>query len=103
MNAKRSSTLSRNPTNYPNTDEMNKDRFIAASFRPLRNIFMMVMALFIGPIQPAIAENISAVDLRVAKPKDLNTKRTFPEIISKSEWETRAKEIREQILVSCGL
>ena len=36
-------------------------------------------------------------------PRDLNTPRSFPEISSRQEWEARAKEIREQVLVSCGL
>jgi dienelactone hydrolase len=35
--------------------------------------------------------------------KDLNTKRAFPEIASKAEWQKRAQEIREHVLVSCGL
>jgi hypothetical protein len=35
--------------------------------------------------------------------KDLNTPREFPRIASREEWQARAKEIREQILVSCGL
>lgn len=35
--------------------------------------------------------------------QDLNTPRTFPKIESKAEWQTRANEIREQALVSCGL
>ena len=35
--------------------------------------------------------------------QDLNTPRAFPWIETKAEWKTRAKEIREQILVSCGL
>jgi len=35
--------------------------------------------------------------------KDLNTPRTFPDIKNKAEWEERAKNIREQVLVSCGL
>ena len=35
--------------------------------------------------------------------KELNTPRAFPRIASRKEWEQRAKEIREQILVSCGL
>src|SRR5882762_8792324 len=34
---------------------------------------------------------------------DLNTPRTFPEIKTLPEWQARAREIREQILVSCGL
>ncbi|MEO7297948.1 MAG: acetylxylan esterase [Verrucomicrobiota bacterium] len=35
--------------------------------------------------------------------QDLNTPRSFPKIESKAEWQKRAQEIREQILVSCGL
>ena len=35
--------------------------------------------------------------------KDLNTPRVFPEIKTRAEWETRAKDIRTQVLVSCGL
>jgi hypothetical protein len=34
---------------------------------------------------------------------DLNTPRVFPVIESRKQWETRAKEIRQQVLVSCGL
>ncbi len=33
----------------------------------------------------------------------LNTPRAFPPTQSKAEWQSRAKEIQEQILVSCGL
>src|SRR5438270_13088794 len=35
--------------------------------------------------------------------RTLNTPREFPVIASKADWQERAKEIREQILVSCGL
>jgi hypothetical protein len=35
--------------------------------------------------------------------KDLNTPRDFPKITSRAQWEERAREIREQILVSAGL
>lgn len=35
--------------------------------------------------------------------RDLNTPRAFPAIHSRSEWEARANQIRQQILVSCGL
>ena len=35
--------------------------------------------------------------------KNLNTPRTFPPINDRSRWEIRAREMREQILVSCGL
>src|ERR1041384_63354 len=35
--------------------------------------------------------------------KTLNTSRAFPKISSRQEWRERATEIREQVLVSCGL
>src|SRR5437016_5532950 len=35
--------------------------------------------------------------------KDLNTPREFPAISSREQWRGRASEIREHILVSCGL
>jgi hypothetical protein len=34
---------------------------------------------------------------------DLNTPRDFPAIASAAQWQARAQEIREQVLVSCGL
>lgn len=49
--------------------------------------------------EPALPEH----DQRAASIKTLNTPRTFPEIISRSEWQQRAQAIREQALVSCGL
>jgi Acetyl xylan esterase (AXE1) len=35
--------------------------------------------------------------------KDLHTPRQFPQIVSRQEWQARAEDIREQVLVSCGL
>ncbi len=35
--------------------------------------------------------------------KDLNTPREFPQIGTVEEWKHRAKDIQEQVLVSCGL
>jgi len=43
-----------------------------------------------------------AADQPVAA-RDLNTPRTFPEISTRAEWKQRARDIREQVLVSCGL
>jgi dienelactone hydrolase len=62
-----------------------------------------VISFCVGPIVCDGAEALPASDQRGSKPKTLNTLRDFPKIGSKSEWQTRAKEIREQILVSCGL
>ena len=47
--------------------------------------------------------SLPAKDQRAGPPKTLNTLRTFPEINSRAAWEKRAREIREHILVSCGL
>jgi len=53
---------------------------------------------------PALAEKLPETDQRaVVPPRTLNTLRAFPEIKSKSEWQARAAEIRENVLVSCGL
>src|ERR1051326_7631878 len=57
---------------------------------------------FVPPTIDA-AESLPPTDQRAARVKDVNTPREFPAIHSRSEWEARAKEIREQILVSCGL
>src|SRR5712692_520010 len=35
--------------------------------------------------------------------KDLNTPRDFPSIASREQWLKRARDIREHVLVSCGL
>jgi dienelactone hydrolase len=42
-------------------------------------------------------------DTRAREVRTLNTPREFPEVPSKAAWETRAREIREHALVSCGL
>ncbi|MCX6929015.1 MAG: acetylxylan esterase [Verrucomicrobia bacterium] len=56
------------------------------------------------PAQSALSAEgkASPVENRVAV-KDLDTRREFPTILSQLEWQARAKEIREHILVSCGL
>src|SRR5437870_923733 len=38
-----------------------------------------------------------------AWPRTLDTPREFPNIKTRAEWQERAREIRAQILVSCGL
>src|ERR1051326_6412645 len=49
------------------------------------------------------SDSLPATDLRSGQIKDVNTSREFPAIHSRAEWESRAKSIREQVLVSCGL
>src|SRR6266404_5509409 len=56
-----------------------------------------ITALLLSFISTVIAETATG------SVKDLNTPREFPAVSSRSEWKQRANEIREQILVSCGL
>src|SRR5437764_6008158 len=49
------------------------------------------------------AQTLPASDETAGAVTDLNTPRTFPKIESRTEWQARAKEIRENTLVSCGL
>jgi dienelactone hydrolase len=44
-----------------------------------------------------------AIDFRAADIVDLDTPRSFPAIGSRTDWELRATEIRDQVKVSCGL
>src|SRR2546430_14203715 len=58
----------------------------------------------LGAAGPLWAEKLPEKDQRpVFPPKTLDTLRAFPEIHSRSDWEMRAGEIRDQVLVSCGL
>lgn len=59
----------------------------------------IALALFANVLLVTEADEIP----KPGEPKTLNTLRTFPEVQSKAEWQQRAKEIREQILVSAGL
>src|SRR5277367_63550 len=59
----------------------------------LRNCSLACLA-FLAAV-PALAE--------LRKVVDLNTPREFPNVTNRVEWETRARQIREQILVSAGL
>ncbi|MBI3874766.1 MAG: hypothetical protein HY300_02115 [Verrucomicrobia bacterium] len=68
----------------------------------LRLVSVAIVA-FAPLLAPAAAPSLPAKDQRAAIVRDLNTPRTFPTIASKADWQQRAKEIREQILVSCGL
>ncbi len=49
------------------------------------------------------AQSIPTADQRYGELQTLNTPRTFPDYKSRNEWKARAQEIREQVLVSCGL
>ena len=61
------------------------------------------MAVCLASVSMAAEITFPEKDLRAGSIKTLNTPRTFPEIKSKTDWEQRARAIREQALVSCGL
>jgi hypothetical protein len=73
----------------------------------MRGLFTAALALFlflVGLGWTALsAEPQAAPAEKRAAVKDLNTPREFPKIASREEWQARAREIREHILVSCGL
>lgn len=56
----------------------------------------LLLLLVAGHISPAPATNHPSV-------KDLNTPRDFPKIDSLDQWQGRALQIRQQILISAGL
>ena len=70
-------------------------------YKSIHLIAIVALGLISGP-SPA-ADALPESDQRAKVVKDLNTLRDFPEIDSKAEWQARAREIREHVLVSCGL
>jgi len=68
---------------------------MAASLRPYFRPCALLLVLSIKPCLSAAPppEHV----------KDLNTPRDFPSIASREQWQKRAKDIREHVLVSCGL
>jgi len=74
----------------------------------MRSILTPALSLFLSGIclaQPSLAAEPQAAALTEKQPviMDLNTPRKFPAITSREQWQARAAEIREQVLVSCGL
>src|SRR5665213_2031041 len=75
------------------------------------NIFYLVLFRYRSPMRRTLTFLLlvcSALDIvaaPVVKPAvvDLNTPREFPVITNRAQWEERARNIREQILVSSGL
>ena len=65
--------------------------------------FLVSAVLIFTSANSFAAPTLPPSDQRAGSVKDLNTPRTFPKIESRTEWQARAKEIREQVLVSCGL
>src|SRR5690242_12414595 len=70
-----------------------------------RSISMMLLVLFgfAGQRSDAVAAAGKSSTAEDPSIRTLNTPRDFPQITTRSEWENRARSIREQILVSCGL
>jgi len=63
-------------------------------------LILLGLALWPGA---AVSAQLPPKDTRAAQVQTVHTPRPFPPIASKADWETRAREIREQVLVSCGL
>jgi hypothetical protein len=57
------------------------------------HFFPICVLLILVSVQPASSDTVI----------DLNTPRTFPTITTREEWLKRASDIREHLLVSCGL
>jgi dienelactone hydrolase len=53
--------------------------------------------------EAAPAAVLPAHDLRLGLPQTLDSPRVFPELSTPAQWVARAREIREQVLTSCGL
>jgi dienelactone hydrolase len=68
----------------------------------LRHVVAAAIACALLPTLQA-ADSVPSKDERGGIARTLNTPRTFPEITSKAGWQRRAQDIRQQVLVSCGL
>jgi dienelactone hydrolase len=64
---------------------------------------LLSLLLLTSPIALKAARSLPEKDERAGPPQTLDTLRTFPEVTSRGAWGERAKEIREQVLASCGL
>jgi hypothetical protein len=76
---------------------------------PLAGLMMILLGSAFVLSQPAPARAQSQIaplpdrDRRDGPPRTLNTPRDFPQAGSRAEWEQRARDIRQRVLVSCGL
>src|SRR5256714_12979410 len=70
-----------------------------------RGLFLLLLLwLFVcGATFCDYAAQLPAKDMRATRVQTVDTPRAFPQITSKEKWQARARDIREQILVSCGL
>jgi hypothetical protein len=75
----------------------------ASALRP-KSISLPMLLLFSASLaDAALAAPATTAIEHSSSIRTLDTPRDFPNITTRSEWETRARNIREQILVSCGL
>ena len=70
---------------------------------PISWLAILCLAVLSHPESNAASVELPPKDTRAAKIQDLDTPRTFPSISSIHDWQPRARAIREQVLVSCGL
>jgi len=66
-------------------------------------LFLLLWLFVRGATFCDYAGQLPAKDMRATRVQTVDTPRAFPQITSKEEWQARARDIREQILVSCGL
>jgi hypothetical protein len=73
----------------------------------MRNLLASAIALslLVPSLSPSARSAEPQASAAASPPlvKTLNTPREFPKIDSRQEWQARAKEIREHVLVCCGL
>ena len=69
----------------------------ARAFAPVSTASLLLV------LASAVAQQAAPPTGQSAGPQTLDTPRAFPSITSKQQWTQRAGEIREQVLVSCGL
>src|SRR6267378_804070 len=72
-----------------------KERFLLRLTLPLLVLYS-VETILRAAVEALATETVHSI-------KDLNTPRDFPSITSREQWLKRAKDIREHVLVSCGL
>jgi dienelactone hydrolase len=68
-----------------------------------RIAIVLLLSLVPGLERPSLAQSLPSKDLRGGPSKTRDTPRTFPSVASREEWLVLAREIREQVRVSCGL
>lgn len=77
---------------------------MSAEPRLTQGCVLLLAALSIGAgTEPISLSSNTTVHTPAITPRTLDTPREFPKVETQLDWLTRAKAIREQVLVSCGL